>query len=74
MVSEGQFVGLDWNRIARLQVNRLTPKIQISALCAGRKRLLPRLSPITFSFVLLSLSLVPTWGCSMGLMKDNSLN
>ena len=49
------------------QVNRLTPKIQISALCTGRKRLLPRLSPITFSFVLLSLSLVPHLGLLHGI-------
>ena len=34
------------NKEKIMQVNRLTPKVQISALCAGHKRLLPRLSPM----------------------------
>ena len=57
------------------QINRLTPKIQISIPCTGRKMLLRRLqSPITFFFVLLSLSFVPTRGLYMGFMKDHPLN
>ena len=47
------------------QVNRLTPKTQISTLSTGRKMLLPRQSPIAPFFVHLSLSLAPTWGISV---------
>ena len=32
------------------QVNRLTPRIQISTPCTGRKMLLRTLSPIAFFF------------------------
>ena len=55
------------------QVNRLTPKTQISTLSTGRKMFLPRQSPIAPFFVHLSLSLAPTWGCCMGFMKNNLL-
>ena len=51
------------------QVNRFTLKTQTSTLCTGRKMLLPRLPPITFSFVLFSFSLVPHLGLLHGIYE-----